>query len=435
MITYTKGQQLLLTKLEHFLADPEKDEFVISGAAGTGKTFCISEILHKTSKNIIGCALSNAAVEQLATSLGAKVTCITIAKLLGMNMVHDEHGNIKFKPQYVKRGEKLELPIENCEILIVDEASMVTTEVRDLIFRHKRASCKVIFMGDICQLYGINSTTGAVEISPVFDHVDVELDEVVRYSGPIHRLSVGIRDTILHEAYNPHIINELTSRTTEVESDTGYVFYNNPLDIINTVIDHMRAQQDVQVIAYFNDTVDKTNTYIRSRYYNKPIEQLRQFEDNEVIILQAPYFLNDGVLTNNMLLRVRAVEPCIGPYEVPCLKLTVDRTTEPVYTVDLTLGSKKYNRLLYSKTEAAKANPSLWEYVTAFKQAFLQYKYGYAVTCYKAQGRTISNVVVFEEEMMNASRLGLDAKLRSVYTAISRSSKMCYIYNKKYKVW
>ena len=93
------------------------------------------------------------------------------------------------------------------------------------------------------------------------------------------------------------------------------------------------------------------------------------------------------------------------------------------------------NMLIRKKFEEARATekgPARTEkFVNAYKlkNRFANLDYSYAITSHKSQGSTYRAVIVCERDIMQCYATSLRTKLRSMYTAITRASKMCVIAN------
>jgi hypothetical protein len=60
---------------------------------------------------------------------------------------------------------------------------------------------------------------------------------------------------------------------------------------------------------------------------------------------------------------------------------------------------------------------------------FADISYGYAITSYKSQGSTYSDVFIGIPNMLNCSMVDPYVRMKSLYTAITRASNSIYIYN------
>lgn len=193
--------------------------FVLIGAAGTGKTTTLKGVLQALTINDLieplksgtkhlttgspGIALvsyTRRAVRQIARQMPPELKghCLTIHKLLEFEPVFyeyaDAEGNTKktmrFEPT---RHRSNPLPQELRKV-VVDESSMVSTELFEMLRAALPANTQFIFLGDLHQLppvYGESVLANKLQELPV-----VELTEVYRQAldSPIIRLATDIRE-------------------------------------------------------------------------------------------------------------------------------------------------------------------------------------------------------------------------------------------------
>ena len=175
MLNLTKSQQDALQKLEKFLQSDRKI-FVLAGYAGTGKSTIISEFFKNEEKGLVG----------FLGPTGRSVSVLSAKGIPAITIHHYQYSLLG------KEGEELifalkKMPIRHCEVIVVDEASMVDKEIfKDLLkFPHK-----IIFVGDPFQLPPIGDDPH------LFDHPDVILTEIIRQAeeSGIVRLATKIRN-------------------------------------------------------------------------------------------------------------------------------------------------------------------------------------------------------------------------------------------------
>ena len=122
---------------------------VLMGSAGTGKTFCVSEVIRSFHENtqIQACAPTGKAAQRMYQAISAcgitHITPKTIHKLLGA--VPNSDG------QWTFRVDGVDEFIET-DLLIVDEASMADNELMLRLISGVRPGTKVIIIGDPYQL-------------------------------------------------------------------------------------------------------------------------------------------------------------------------------------------------------------------------------------------------------------------------------------------
>lgn len=193
--------------------------FVLIGAAGTGKTTTLKGVLQAmTISDLLeplksgtkhlatgapGIALvsyTRRAVRQIAKQMPAELRahCLTVHKLLEFEPIFyeiaDAEGNLKktmrFEPT---KHAGNPLPRELTHV-VVDESSMLSTELFDMLRAALPPSCQFIFLGDLHQLppvYGESVLANKLQELPV-----VELTDVYRQAldSPIIRLATTIKN-------------------------------------------------------------------------------------------------------------------------------------------------------------------------------------------------------------------------------------------------
>jgi len=191
----TADQQAAMAAFAQWLAAPaDVTPFVLSGYAGTGKTFLSMRLL--------------AQVE--ATGLCWTVVAPT-HKAVGVLRQHLERTGLKptWYPSTIHRLLRLKLrrerDLERCEeteqtamalehlgLVLVDEASMVDSTLLEIALRCAHPfRCRLVFVGDPAQLPPVGEGS-----SPVFGlgrACRVSLTHVVRHQGPVLRLASGLR--------------------------------------------------------------------------------------------------------------------------------------------------------------------------------------------------------------------------------------------------
>lgn len=199
-IILTPDQSAALQRLFAFMAEPNERVFVLSGNSGCGKSSLVKYFLeqfaaHEKTMKLIDptytpyvvalTATTNKAAENLAALTGQVTT--TIHSHLGLRVERSlATGATQLVP--TNRGRQYG------QVILIDEASFIDSELMDLIFKQV-TNCKIIFIGDPCQIAPIKSTK-----TPVFSSgfPEVSLTKVVRQAehNPIIDLSMKLRDTV-----------------------------------------------------------------------------------------------------------------------------------------------------------------------------------------------------------------------------------------------
>lgn len=445
----TDDQHNAIQKLTDFMFD--KDDlslFILTGYAGTGKTSLMSALV----KNL---KLFNTKTILLApTGRAAKVlsnysgeTASTIHRQIYYS--EDSIGYSGF--QLVQNRFK------NC-VFIVDEASMIGIDsglesqggftprnlLHDLIeYVYGAENCKLIFTGDIGQLPPIG-----MEISPALDpkyirqeyHLKVissELSQVVR-----QKEKSGILEIAGALRAESEDIIPLPHNKTDAKAITG----NDLQEELESAINKY-GRDEVMVITRSNKRANLFNQQIRRRI-------LWQEDDlNAGDVLMASknnYFWLEpkseaGFIANGELLEIKKIIRREERYgfsfadvvarliDYPQMKdVELKIITDSIHSEGPSLLSDQMKQLYmnialedfpYEKSRKAMNRKMMTH---PFFQA-LQVKFGYAVTCHKAQGGQWETVFIdqgyFTEEMWNKEYM------RWLYTAVTRGKSQIYLVN------
>lgn len=175
----TKGQeQAIKVCVERY---KNKEPYtVISGWAGVGKTTVVKYIMGALGideDEVVEATLTGKASLVLRNK-GHK-NAMTLHKLLYIPKKIPDSDEVEFIPRDV-----LEF---NPKLIVVDECSMVSKEIFDLLLSHK---IHIIFLGDSFQLPAIS------ESANILEHPHITLTEITRQAldSPIIRLSMDIRE-------------------------------------------------------------------------------------------------------------------------------------------------------------------------------------------------------------------------------------------------
>lgn len=253
-----QGQKAAADKFMEFLFSDDK-EFIISGAAGVGKTYLMRYIIDTTMEryaemcellgeepiftDVMMTATTNKAAEVLSKSVGRPTS--TVHSFFNLT-VYDDYATGQ---STIRKTTKWR--IHNNIVIFVDECSMVDSNLYPVL-HEGTLNCKIVYVGDRHQLAPVNE-----DLSPVYKHNApmVELTQPVRNVGQPALMAVcqQLRETV----------------------ETG-VF--KPIQIISGVIDLLDDQQmqseihtqfkkqthDARILAYTNRRVIDYNDHIRA---------------------------------------------------------------------------------------------------------------------------------------------------------------------------
>ena len=448
--TPTKGQNKIIENLANWISEPEYDSvFILNGYAGTGKTTLISAFATTLAE------LRIKPILLAPTGRAAKV----VAQMTSMP-AHTIHKKI-YRQKSLADAEArflLNFNKEKDAVFIVDEASMIADysmdgsvfgsgSLLDDLFEYVRSGerCRVMFVGDAAQLPPIGHDLSPAlnpERMKVYGPVIYEtLDEVVRQqmdSGILFNatmvrcmLDAGIYEIPLFDTSFPDFEAisgaEVLERVEECYSRYG--------------------RDDVIVITRSNKRANRFNEGIRR--LTLCAEEAIESGDMLMVVKNNYHFTEreedckiDFVANGDTarLMRIRRYHDLYGfrfadavlrfadydDYELDCKILLDTLTSEaPALTAEqnkslFTAIEEDYSDVTNKRERYKKIRDD------SFYNA-MQIKFGYAVTCHKAQGGQWS--AVFVDKMLFGDEEMSRDMLRWLYTAITRATEKLYLVN------
>ncbi len=480
-INLTNDQRNALEMLHAFLESDER-VFILQGYAGSGKTTLLKgfvEYLQSLEKRYQLMAPTGRAAKVMNQKTGFESTTIhkgiySFNELQEIKQSENEN-DVSFLYQYKIRNNT---EVHN-SILIVDEASMLSDVLsqgeffrfgsghllRDLVsyarIQEETTTSKIIFIGDPAQLPPIG-----MKFSPALDQ---------NYLNETYKVSV--KQTEMKEVKRQDANNGILISATKIRQCLTSGYFNdfnlreNNRDIFNPTyqdyLDTYNTQQEQKIIiCYQNKTALDLNLAIRKDKFGAdlPIQA-----SDTVIIGGNNYRL--GIMNGEFAV-VSEASPSVESREVSfyiekgktkTVRLTwrgislvlPDENNQPKtingYILENYLYGDNYlkpeeQRALY--VDFKNRYPKLKKGTQEFKDAIINdkyfncilLKYGYAVTCHKAQGGEWANAFVFWDRGAKSnfnfyeSEHDLSGKTNSdfyrwAYTAITRASKKLFCIN------
>lgn len=480
-INLTDDQLNALEKLHAFLESDER-VFILQGYAGSGKTTLLKgfvEYLDSLKKKYQLMAPTGRAAKVVNQKTGFESTTIhkgiySFEELQEINQGKDEN-DVSFLYQYKIRNN----PEVHNSVMIVDEASMVSDILsqgeffrfgsghllHDLMtygrIQEATTSSKIIFIGDPAQLPPIG-----MNFSPALDPT---------YLSETYKVSVSQAE--MKEVKRQDANNGILISATKIRQCLTSGYFNdfdlreNNRDIFNPAyqdyLETYKAQQDQKIIiCYKNKTALDLNRAIREEKFG---DNLTIQASDTVIIGGNNYRL--GIMNGEFAV-VSEASPSVESREVrfydkggktQSVKLIwrnislvlPDENNQPKTINGFILENYLYGDN-YLKPEEQKAlyidfkqrHSELKEGTKEFKEAIINdkyfncilLKYGYAVTCHKAQGGEWANAFVFWDRGKQANFNFYESEhdrsgktnsefYRWAYTAVTRASKKLFCIN------
>ena len=296
-------QQKALEDLDRFLYSTSKKIYLLEGFAGTGKTTIITSLFSSKKffkKDIVLSATTNKAVSVLQNMFGKTYEHVdfkTIHKLCKIKRQISSNGDISFNlNESPALKEKNKKTIYNYDIIIIDECSMISSNIMELLVKlSSKIRGKIIFVGDKYQLPPVNE-----DMSNVFKlQVDKSvLSKIVRCNNNVIEFATRIRDSI---------DTGKNIATKGCKGDNFVTFKDSKL-WLNDYIKTFEADANNILLAYTNYRCKEINTYIRKKIYGDKAKQT--FIANEIIVFNNYYKVNNLQLhpLNNDILAITPIQ-------------------------------------------------------------------------------------------------------------------------------
>ena len=409
MLTLNSDQEAASAAFTAFMVSSER-ELVISGAAGVGKTTLLKHLMQLRDPSLM-CSLlgkkpittwaltatTNKAAEVLQEATGIEAK--TIHSFLGLRVAND------FKSGRSKITRKGNAVIVEDTLIVVDECSMVDSELRDYIEQYTM-NCKIVYVGDHCQMAPIMET-----MSPVFAQNDpVFLNTVIRsqHTPAITRLCEHLRETVETGVFHamagePGVIEFLDPVTAEAEIQKTFLHNLKP---------------DARFLCYTNSKVLRMNNYLRQQR-NLP-ERLGK--DEWMVSNTMTYGL--GSKSTRSSLRVEQEVQILDVTDEEPYRFNVRGKfySLPIYVVHTTAGSFRIAQDVTEYRDLVKetARLKVWPSHFALKENIADLRPRDACTVYKAQGSTYHTVFVDLGDIGTCTNPSQAARM--LYVACSRAT-------------
>jgi hypothetical protein len=445
-LTLTTAQSAALDTLKTFATAREGHRMMtLEGFAGTGKTTIVSMLVHALADemSIAIAAPTNKAVGVLQSKVGvgAGVDFGSIHSFLGLRLNEREDGTRECRPE----GQPT---LHEYSLVVVDEASMIGSDLFARIITGARHGTRVLFVGDPAQLPPVEPGQPQA-LSPVFARVQhkVVLTEVVRQAAgnPIIALSMRIRESI--EAGHCMPLQDVAEAA---DGERVWLTHGGEGAAFNAALGALQNGLDARIVAYRNAVVDRYNTAIHGALYDGPAP----FAIGERVIVHEAYDQareqgEDWSRCRRVSLytseeaTVESIEIGRHPYyhDVPAYRVELNRDgCAPVqcFIVADQAAFLERKNALWSKwreaklaeeqarmdgrrdSEASEARKSAAAAAAAFSKAFAPLKHVYAMTAHKSQGSTIDSVIVDFGDL-SRMRDPFDFN-RALYVAVTRAA-------------
>lgn len=460
---WTEGQKNAIDTLVNFLQNPGGGRYMLlEGAAGTGKTTLINEVLQRLEVTGKPTVLVGALSHKAKGVLGSKISkanrkkytinAKSLAGMLGMKMtMKNINGSWQEVFEVDKHARRMGIPIQAASIVFIDEASMVSEEAMSYIEDLASAGTKIVFLGDQRQLPPIR--TGGTEFwnqhpeflvnpeadSPVFTRTDiprVSLTERVRQGedSPIHLVTDQFGNYTLQGGEFPNLSN------VESSKDLRLVIENPATNLAEQMLplfqEGMRIQNPnfAKIVAFTNAKVNQYNRELHFLLHPEmAASQDMNFAEGDLITMYdsftygndtepTVYNAEEGIVVSSS--KTRHMSTTTGAdirYRDYTIKMQDDRTvTIPVLEQDAANIQNFNSALEQLKKEAINVGGRAWIPYFNLKGSMANMKMGYASTIHKSQGSTYQVVGVDTTDNFGSARF----KSQGIYTALTRAANI-----------
>ncbi len=467
-------QQQIFNKLTSFVEHPIGDVFILKGYAGTGKTTMIKRLVEYLDENHIPnmvMAPTGRAAKVLRDKMGKGITIhkgiYNYNDLKCIEVDSDDVSKKSFRYIFPVRESIGGKGNEQCQVVIVDESSMISDKkvigefftfgsgklLSDLLeFANNEGTKKLIFVGDDAQL------------PPVTDNHSWALDESY-FIERGYKVETATLTEVMRQSEGSGILNVASDirglLEQPVTNRNRFVIEKNGIDVeelaITNVIDKYLELYPIPevgngvIVNFSNVQCYQMNAAVRERLYGEK----KEIQPGDILLINNNnYHTFSRTILNGDMAKVVSTGSVEYHSNIPVsingkrthvdlafrrieLLFPDDDKSIECMILESQLNSKEgdltaaQQRALY--IDFCMRHPKLKDGSEEFKMALkndlyfnaLKVKYGYAITCHKAQGGEWDKVFVNYYYQCGLS----DSMLRWCYTATTRAKKKLYIIN------
>jgi hypothetical protein len=411
-------QQTAVSAMLSFIADPDPASpfFTLSGFAGTGKTFCLREVVARASNShtrFAYTAPTNKAAKELRRVTGE---ASTIYSLLGLRI--DKSGEVK----KLTTG-KASVDLTTYDVIFLDEGWMVNKHLFGILEETcAKYHLKVIFVGDRAQLPPVGEPESPVDRLPT----GAALTTVMRHDNQILALATEVR-TVMDSIAPCITIKSAHSDGEGVWKLSKPAFKQSVYEAAaaGTFADGSKGK----VIAWRNVRVGEYNDLIRSAIFGATAVPGFYLLGDRIVAASPCIRGEDQLLSTDDEALVEGVLECQHPLEPKYKALELKCRTEDNRLVRLLVlhpaSKATFENDCQTLAHDARAQPRMWKKFWELKELFHDIKYAYAITAHRSQGSTYENVWVdYGDILLNRSR---KEAFQCLYVACTRPTKRLYL--------
>lgn len=449
--TPTSDQEQALRLMVEFMYDRDPHAlFILKGYAGTGKTSLLGAIVKAFRE------LKQRFVLMAPTGRAAKNF-----SLLADYPAYTIHKRIYREEAFGNESFVINNNLTPRTLFIIDEASMIYNEgmsnsmfgtgrlLNDLLgYVYSAEGCKLIFSGDAAQLPPVGEEESPALSESVLQRYgfkvwETELKQVVRQKS---RSGILANATALRE----QIANEDCFELPRFDLRSSHDIRNLPGDELVETIEscyQKDGDDDTMVVCRSNKRANIYNNGIRNQILGRE-EELSS--GDRILIVKNNYYWPEvnqckeiKFIANGDMALVRRIRNVRNLYGFCFADATLEFPDYNDCEMDVTVLldtlqsdapalTKEQNERFYNSVFADYADiPEKKERIQRIKADIyynaLQIKYGYAITCHKAQGGQWSNVFL-DQGYMTDDMVSPDY-YRWLYTAMTRATRRLFLVN------
>jgi len=418
-IALSTSQDAACAAFQKFLKSRNQTEFLLSGFAGSGKSFLVTYLIdlandeYKLIKliapkapppNFIYTATTNKAAAVLANMVQSSAK--TIHSTLGLSVFNN------YRTGVVRLEQKHDCMNLNHSIVVIDEASMINHQLLHFIRKaaKKYNECKILYVGDSYQLPPINENH-----CPVFTAV-----KNIHFLTDIQRQAADSPIIEFSQQYRNILDNEVLP-WPKIPVDNQTIFHYADPKSWKIAIDQEYQQQPIdqtdscKVLAWSNDRVRGYNNWLRKQLgFTQPYEVGERLICNKALTVH-----------NRLLAKTDSI------HRVYAVRLDTQKDQQGHI---ITLDSSGYKFEIFQPSNWAAANrlqrayaeQKDWNNYFKIKNEWGDFRPIHAQTVHKAQGSTYKKVFIDLTDIGKNNKWYEVARL--MYVAITRASHEVHLF-------
>ena len=395
----------------------ENNIFVLSGAAGTGKTYLLDNLLEFVQvqddlnismgipsivkgDNIHFTATTNNAVNLLTGATTLKNPPKTIHSFLGLRVIKDFATGKSYIPY---NNLKIDKDVMN-GLIVIDEASMLERKFLESLVAASK-NIKILLVGDYAQLPPVK------EDKPYFMHMGFAYYDMI--------------DNV-RSANSPDLQVLLNNYRQSIQNNKPY-FNLNCKDVFcltnSDFVEQLKAAvlngENVKYLAYTNSAVNSCNSHIK-----KFITGSAEIQQGQVLVnFSVPHDSGLKVLSELYVHKVSDTK-----YTSKYLTTTVKgKLVNGTYFVANTLKENTDFMAELRKLFSHNVNSDVYAEIVKAESVFLDARPEYALTINRSQGQSYNDVYIDLNTINCIAKTKKMLATRLLYVALSRARNNVYI--------